>query len=120
MSKKHLTKVERDRIAQLHYQGQSQEAIAQTLGRSPSTISRELQRNSTQGEYLAAQAQEKAERRRRERPLTRKLDRPDLQEEVRKGLANNWSPEQIAGRLKREFPDKTNLHCCPQSIYSWI
>jgi len=120
MSKKHLTKVERDRIAQLHHQGESQEAIAKAIGRNPSTISRELQRNCTQGEYLAAQAQEIAETRRRERPLTRKLDRPELQEEVRKGLASNWSPEQIAGRLKRQFPEKTNLHCCPQSIYSWI
>ena len=117
---KHLTKEERDRLAQLRHQGFNQREIAQALGRSESTIARELKRNGVGGEYLAAQAQEKALRRRRERRLIRKLDRPELQEKVRWGLAKNWSPEQIAGRLKREFPEQVELHCCPQSIYSWI
>lgn len=120
MSWKHLTKAERDRIAQLHHQGESQEAIAEAMGRHPTTVGRELRRNGTSGEYLAAQAQEKSEQRRRERPLTRKLDRPELQEEVRAGLAKCWSPEQIAGRLKREYPEQPDLQCCSQTIYSWI
>lgn len=120
MSEGHLTRAERDRIAQLHQQGHSQAAIARTMGRHPSTISRELGRNATNGEYLAAQAQECAERRRRERSLTRKLDRPELQARVRSGLAKYWSPEQIAGRLRREHANQREWRCCPQSIYDWI
>jgi len=120
MSDGHVTRAERDRIAQLHQQGRSQAAIALAIGRHPSTISRELRRNATGGEYLPAQAQECAERRRRERPLTRKLDRPALQAFVRQGLARHWSPEQIAGRLRREHPDEREWWCCPQSIYDWI
>lgn len=120
MSWKHLTKEERDRIAQLQHQGFGQEQIAEAVGRAPSTISRELRRNGTGGEYLAAQAQEKSEKRRRERPLTRKLDRPELQAEVRKGLAQNWSPEQIAGAQKRCHPDDPRQHVSRQTIYNWI
>jgi hypothetical protein len=55
-------------------------------------------------EYFAAQAQELAERRRRERPRQRKLDDPELNEAVRCGLVQNWSPEQIAGTQKRAHP----------------
>ena len=72
----HLTKEERDRIAQLHHRQFSQKLIAQAVGRDPGTISRELARNRVGGEYFAAQAQELAQRRRRERPLKRKLDDP--------------------------------------------
>jgi IS30 family transposase len=83
----HLTLEERDRIAQLRHQGVQQEDIAAAIGRSPSTVSRELRRNQTHGEYHAAQAQRHAERRRRERPLVRKMDDPKLHPLVRRGLA---------------------------------
>src|SRR3974377_1158611 len=74
----HLTPEERDRIAQLQYQGADQKEIARAVGRSPATISRELRRNGTQGGYYAAQAQRESERRRRERPLVRKMDEPEI------------------------------------------
>jgi len=61
----HLTVKERDRIAQLRHQGADQREIAKALGRSPSTISRELRRNGTEGKCYAAQAQRRAEQRRR-------------------------------------------------------
>ena len=67
----HLTLEERDRIAQLRHQGADQKEIARAVERCPSTISRELRRNRTNGEYFAAQAQREAERRRQERPLVR-------------------------------------------------
>jgi IS30 family transposase len=111
---------ERDRIAQLHYRGFGPGAIAAALGRAGSTISRELQRNAVGEEYHAAQAQAQAERRRRERPLERKMDHPETDEFVRRGLANYWSPEQIAGRLKLEFPDQPERHVAAQTIYTWI
>ena len=71
---RHLTVEERDRIAQLKNQGANQKEIARALQRSPSTISRELQRNGSENEYFAAQAQHRAASRRRERPLRRKMD----------------------------------------------
>jgi len=79
---RHLTMVERDRIAQLCGSGQTGEETARRLGRHRSTIYRELKRNGTGGEYLAAQAQRQAERRRRERPLVRKTDRPAVNQVV--------------------------------------
>jgi IS30 family transposase len=115
----HLTLEERDRIAQLRHQGVDQKEIARALKRNPGTISRELRRNGTEGEYLAAQAQEHARRRRRERPITRKLDQPDLNQAVRQGLINYWSPEQIAGRIQLEHPEK-NRTVTARTIYSWI
>ena len=116
----HLTKQERDRIAQMFHQGTSRIEIAQTLGRSPSSVGRELARNATGGAYLPVQAQEHAERRRRQRPLQRKMDRPEINDFVRLSLTRYWSPDQIAGRLHLEFPRHPARHVSPQTIYSWI
>ena len=117
---RHLTKEERDRIAQFVYQGYEQKEIARLIGRSSSTICRELGRNSTIGQYFAAQAQQAAVCRRRERPLTRKLDVLENNETIRHGLGQNWSPEQIAGRMKHHHPDDPQRQVSPQTIYSWI
>lgn len=113
----HLTMEERDLLAQRRHQGASQQAIAQALGRSRSTISRELKRNRTDGAYLAAQAQRQSEQRRRDRPLERKLDDPQINAFVREGLTYEWSPEQITGRLKEQHSDRS---VSPQTIYTWI
>ena len=114
---RHLTAEERDRIAQLLHQGAQQKEIARAVRRSPSTISRELGRNHSGGVYYAAQAQRKAERRRRERPLVRKMDDPRINAAVRSGLAQQWSPEQIAGRMRQEdFSRRVSA----QTIYAWI
>jgi IS30 family transposase len=115
-----LTIHERDRIAELHSQGALQCEIARRLGRAPATISRELARNRTGPAYYAGQAQEASQRRRRERPLVRKLDDPQINELVRSGLAQQWSPEQIAGRMKREAPDDRARGVSAPTIYSWI
>ncbi len=117
---RHLRKEERDRIAQLHHRGFLQNQIAEAMGRDPGTISRELARNRVGGEYFAAQAQDLAERRRRQRPLTRKLDDPKLNESVRHSLAQEWSPEQIAGVQKRQHPAEPSCHVSARTIYSWI
>lgn len=117
----HLTFAERDRIAQFRFLGFNQDEIARTIGRCPSTISRELRRNCSRGAYHAAAAQRAAERRRAERPLVRKMDRPAINESVRAGLAREWSPEQISGRAKQQQqtgqPDQA---ASPQTIYAWI
>ena len=113
----HLTLEERDRIAQLRHQGAAQKEIAKAVARCPSTISRELDRNCTDGEYHAAQAQREAQRRRRERPLVRKMEEPGINEAVRAGLAQEWSPEQIAGRMRQQDSDR---RVSSQTIYAWI
>jgi IS30 family transposase len=115
-----LTIQERDRLAQLHHQGADQKEIAEALGRAPSTISRELRRNRMGDEYYAGQAQRECERRRRERPLARKLDDPELNQAVRVGLAQEWSPEQIAGRMEQQHPESPERRVSPQTIYHWI
>jgi transposase, IS30 family len=102
----HLTKEERDRIAQLHHRGALQREIAEAIGRDPGTISRELARNRFGGECFATQADDLARQRRRCRRLTRKLDDPEINAAVRRGLAQEWSPEQIAGARKRAHPDE--------------
>jgi transposase, IS30 family len=117
---RHLTKEERDRIAQLHHRGFLQNQIAEALERDPGTISRELVRNSVDGEYFAAQAHDLSERRRRERPLARKLADPELNAEVRRGLAQEWSPEQVEGAQKRAHPDEPGRRVSARTIYSWI
>ena len=109
----HLTTEERDRIVQLRHRGANQKEIARALDRSPATISRELRRNRTEDDYYAAQAQQLSERRRRQRPITRKMDHPEIDETVRHGLAHYWSPEQIAGH---RFP----LECPTRTIYTPI
>jgi transposase, IS30 family len=113
----HLTLEERDRIAQLHYQGADQKEIAKSVGRCPSTISRELRRNRAGDEYYAAQAQREAQRRRQERPLVGKMDDPEINQAVRTGLAQEWAPEQIAGRMQQEDSER---RVSAQTIYTWI
>lgn len=113
----HLTMVERDRIAQLRHRGANQKEIALALSRDRGTISRELRRNGTGGEYFACQAQRESERRRRERPLVRKLEAPELNRVVRAKLTQEWSPEQIAGHLRRQTGEPSVSH---QTIYAWI
>ena len=89
------------------------------MNRSPATISRELRRNGTGNDYFAAQAQQQSEHRRRERTITRKMDQPQIDEAVRRGLARYWSPEQIAGRLKLDDSDD-QPQVSARTIYNWI
>jgi IS30 family transposase len=113
----HLTLEERDRIAQMRYQGAGQKEIAKSVGRSRSTISRELRRNRVGDEYYAAQAQQEAQRRRQERPLVRKMDDPEINQAVRAGLSQEWAPEQIAGRMLQQDAQRS---VSSQTIYTWI
>lgn len=116
----HLTPEERDRIALLRTRGANQKEIAAALERAPSTVSRELKRNGTGEAYYAAQAQRAAEGRRRERPLSRKADDPKINAFIRHGLAQEWSPQQITGRLKQQAPDEPGRRVSAQTIYAWI
>jgi IS30 family transposase len=116
----HLTLEERERLAQFKSAGQSQADMARQLGRSASTISRELRRNGQQQNYWPSAAQRRAQERRRNRSYPRKMDCPKVSQFVRTGLANYWSPEQIAGRTRRQFPRQPRRQLSHQTIYTWI
>jgi IS30 family transposase len=112
---------EREVISQLFTAGHSRKMIAERLGRPRSTVCREVKRNARDdGSYSAVAAQQKMETRRRERPLTRKLERPELNAAVRTCLTKEWSPDQIAGRLKQVRAHDPRCHVSPQTIYTWI
>ncbi len=115
-----LTLEERERISQMHFAHFSNAEIAGELGRHRSTIGRELIRNSAAGEYRAVAAHEQSRRRRLCRPWTRKMDRPQVAEFVLSHLVRCWSPDQIAGRSKRDFPKERCRQVSHQTIYAWI
>jgi transposase, IS30 family len=118
--KGHLTLEEREVIAHLHRIGSMQVEIAKRLGRDKSTISRELRRNCSRNGYWAVAAQRKAETRRRKRPWTPKMERPEIERRVRQRLREYWSPDEIAGHLRKEFPRERRRHISHQTIYTWI
>jgi IS30 family transposase len=92
-------------------------AIAEQLGRSPSTISREIQRNGGYAAYRAHQADQAAWDRAC-RPKTCKLaEKPELARSVASKLQLAWSPEQIAGWLKRTYPGDENHQVSHETIY---
>jgi len=117
-----LSLEERVEIYRLHAGGKSQTEIASALGRAPSTISRELGRNSRptkvwSGGYEPVRAQRLAERRRQWDGRFKLARQPDLRKSVGKSLAMGHSPEQIAGRLARQHGRVIISH---ESIYRFI
>jgi IS30 family transposase len=91
--------------------------MARQLGRAPSTVSREITRNGGRAGYRAAQADQAAWKR-AQRPKRCKLARhPRLRRIVAGKLRLQWSPEQIAGWLKRHYPEDESLHVSHETIY---
>jgi len=117
---RHLTLEEREVIAHMHRAGKTQAQFAERLGRHKTTISRELRRNRSRNGYWGAAAQRKAERRRSERPWTAKMDRPELRRYVEQRLRWRWSPDQIGGRSRRDFPGDRRRQISHQTIDTWI
>ena len=101
---RHLTLEERERVSQMVHAHRSQAEIARRLKRHPSTISRELRRNRSPNGYWAVSAQGKADARRSNRPWTCKMERPEVASYVRQRLRQRWSPDEIAGRSREDFP----------------
>lgn len=117
-----LSLEERVEIYRLHADGRSQNQIASALDRAPSTISRELRRNSRPtkvwpGGYEPVRAQQLAERRRQWDGRFKLARQTDLRNSVGKSLAMGHSPEQIAGRLARQHGRVIISH---ESIYRFI
>ena len=120
MSFQHLSVSERETIAQMSYAGASASVIAKELGRSPNTVSWELNRNGDSGRYSAHKSHQRSIKRRSERRINRKLDDRTVASEVRRMLSCRWSPETIAGRLRHEHPGEHKWHISHQTIYRWI
>ncbi len=116
----HLTLEEREIIAHMHRDGKSQTRIAERLGRDKSTVSRELRRNRSRNGYWAVAAQRKAERHRSGRPWVAKMHRPDVRKYVTQRLRWRWSPDEIEGRARSEFPGDRRRQISHQTIYTWI
>ena len=113
-----LSFAEREEIALGHAAGQGVRMIADRIGRSPSTVSRELRRNADgRGRYRAATAHALAwERAARPKPAKLATNLA-LKAMVEGYLASRYSPEQMAGRLRVEFPDDPEMWVSTEAIY---
>lgn len=112
-----LTLVEREEISRGIAAAETARSMARKLGRSPSTVAREISRNGGYDRYRASQADQTAWVRAR-RPKSCKLgNNPHLQETVARKLRDNWSPEQIAGWLKSAHPGDEANQVSHETIY---
>jgi IS30 family transposase len=118
-SSRWLSRLERQRIASLRRDGCGVREIARQLGRAPSTISRELNRNTARRDrcYDGDLAHSRARQRARRPRLTRIAADEQLCELVQSLLELEWSPEQIAGHLRLSYPDRPWWHVCHETIY---
>lgn len=118
ISSRYLSADERDTIASMHATGKSYGAIARTLGRPTSTISREIRRNSNlDGSYNPFSAARCAAARRGRPKLNKVYTDTQLWALVAQGLEHNQSPEQITATLRRRFPHRKEWHVCHETIY---
>jgi DNA-binding CsgD family transcriptional regulator len=105
-----LTLPEREVISRGIAAHQSARSIAKLLGRSPSTVSREMSRNGGYDRYRAALADGNAWTRARRPKCCKLANSPRLRQAVAGKLRLDWSPEQIAGWLKRTHPEDECNH----------
>jgi IS30 family transposase len=90
------------------------------MGRHRSTVGRELTRNTGQRGYRPQQAQRLADRRRLASRRPHQMDNPEVHQYVEDKLDKYWSPDQIAGRVRRDFPRACWRWLSRQTIYDWI
>lgn len=124
ISCRYLSEGERIRIADLRREKRSIRSIAAELGRSPSTISREIRRNcnpslrSSHPSYDRPFAAQNRAETRRARPKSRRIETcPELRDFIQARLDEKWSPEQIANILRRQFPGRPEMYVTHETIY---
>lgn len=121
VSPRYLSQDERIEIADLHRSGLSLRAIAVRLGRAPSTISRELRRNSITGRgYRPFDAHRRAAARRARRHRRRVESNDLLGSVLTELLLQRWSPQQISRQLRLRFPHDPSMWLCHESIYQAV
>lgn len=112
-----LSLAEREEISRGLRAGDSRRAIARRLGRASSTVSRDVAPNGDRSGYRAWRAERRAIREAR-RPKVAKLARcPRLRAEVERRLAQRWSPQQIAHRLRLDHPAEPEMRVSHETIY---
>src|ERR1700716_2273315 len=112
-----LTLAEREEISRGIARGQSARTIGHTLGRSHTTVSREINRCGGRRRYRAHTAERAAWRRAR-RPRATKLELcPELRELVIERLRQDHSPQQISGWLRLSYPDNEEMQVSHETIY---
>ena len=112
-----LTLAEREEISRGIVGNLSIRTIASKLGRSPSTISREINRNRGYNQYRATKADQSAWDRSKRPKLCKLACSRTLRLNVAKKLKRLWSPEQIAGWLRREYPEEDHNRVSHETIY---
>jgi IS30 family transposase len=122
MAKPHLNLEERIELEAALRAGDTQATIATRLDRSSGTISREVAFNGGRDDYRAAAAHRAAQGRcgaaRRDHCAIN--EHPPLRAEVHERLHRGWSPEEIAGSLKRDHPALPLMHTSHESIYRYV
>ncbi len=112
-----LSRMDREEISRGIAAGVSMRAIARSICRAASTVSREISRNGGANKYRAVLAEEAAwDRGRRPKPC-RLAVAPRLRRVVAAKLRLNWSPEQISGWLRREYPRDKTMQISHETIY---
>jgi IS30 family transposase len=112
-----LSLQDREEISRGLVCGHSMARIGEQLGRSTSTISREVRRNRGRIKYRATDADERAWRRaQRPKPCRLAVNEP-LQRVVAEKLGDQWSPQQVSGWLKMEYPDDGTMRVSYETIY---
>jgi len=112
-----LSLAEREEISRGIVTGCSLRSIATLLNRSPSTISREINRNGGLKKYRASQADKAAWDRAHRPKICKLVEHRPLARIVARKLQLEWSPEQIAGWLKQAYPDDENYQVSHETIY---
>src|SRR5437763_1714020 len=108
---------EREEISRGLAAGQSLRQIARGLGRAPSTVSREIRRNGGSPRYRANLADQRAWSQALRPKACRLASGAPLRWRVAQRLAQQWSPEQIAGWLKRQYPTDPDMQLSHETIY---
>jgi IS30 family transposase len=116
----HFTFQERQVLYRLNKAKRPKTEMAATLGRNRSTIYRELNRNAGGRGYRPKQAQRKADERRLACRRESKMSDPKLRKYVTRKLEKKWSPDQISGRVPKEFPRHPVRRVSHQTIYNWL
>lgn len=122
MSYTHVTAEERYFIYQMRVAKWSYRKIGRRLNRNHATIKREVERNgpSYGGVYWHEAAHERALERKAKPRHQRKHQIAQLRHAVETDLIKEWSPEMVAGRLRKEHPKDATMHVSTETIYRWI
>lgn len=112
-----LSSDEREEISRQLAATMTLRQIARALGRAPSTISREVQRHGGRVRYRARLADAAAWQRAQRPKACRLLTHAPLRARVTRKLQQRWSPEQIAGWLRRTYPDAPHMQVSHETIY---